>query len=164
MPVLTISPAAVVRQLLVDMGLGSDYTSNTAWPCFHDHEPDLKDNSASRGESVTVYGASGRGEGRLMLDGEPSGTDGVQFRVKGRTAARTYAKASAILDAISRRGSGNDAYLRDVAVTDDAGTALGTFLVQCFVSIGSVIELGVDQPNSRRCLATLNAEVRILER
>lgn len=142
MPILTHPPAAVVRQLLIDIGAGSDRADEptAAWPVYASSEPDQPD------AVITVYDTAGRDQGRLNSDGDALDQPGVQVRVRAGTYAAGYAKASAVRAAVL------GVYDRTVAMGD------ARYLVHALTRVGQVIALGRDVPSaSGRKAFTLNA-------
>lgn len=139
------SPADVVRQLLVDLGLGIDYADDrTDWALFASGEPDLPDNC------ITVYDTTGLDEGREMVSGERQEHHGLQIRVRSKTQAVGFAKARDISVALDE-----DVYQETVAVDGDS------YLVWAVRRTGDPLFLGKDAPNSKRNLFTINATVSL---
>lgn len=133
------SPADVVRQLLVDLGLCSDPGAGFAWPAYASAEPPAPD------EAVTVYDTAGTSFGRSMATGARSENPGVQVRVRARDHRTGWAKA------------------RQIARLLDTGTlwravTVGTaaYCVQDFGRTSDVLALGKEVPNSKRSLFTVN--------
>ena len=144
------SPSEVVRQLLVDLGLGVDGTwaaneyTGAAWPVSASGELDKPDNT------ITVYDTAGRGLGRGMAGGELNQNFGFQVRVRATTHRIGWVKADTI-----QRTLAEDVKLRQVNV---AGTR---YLVWAVVGIGQVLPIGTEVPKSKRKLFTLNAMATI---
>ena len=88
---LAHSPAAIVRQLLIDLAIGSEAAS---WPVYATSEPDEPD------ACLTVYDTAGRLQGRTHPDGEVQGLDGVMIRVRAADAESGWAKANAVAIAL----------------------------------------------------------------
>lgn len=149
---LTHSPARVVRQMLVDLGLGvaGDYDQTGRytggdWPVFAASEPDLPD------ECLTVYDTTPIDDGSIMIDGERQEHQGVQIRVRAREHDAGWLKARAVAVAL-------DESVYDETVTID-GT---TYLVMSANRQGGIAVLG-KEPTSRRNLFTLNALVTMYQ-
>lgn len=138
---LSHSPAAIVRKMLVDLGLGNAHTSLT-WPVFVSAEPDMPDNA------ITVYDTAGRDHGRVM-QGERQGMRGVQVRVRATHPAIGYAKADAVAMAL------DGVYQRAVSVDGAA------YQVHAITRTGDISALGKEAPDSRRSLFTLNALINV---
>lgn len=141
------SPADIVRRLIVRAALGSAPELGGTWPVYASGEPHAPDHV------ITVYDTEGKENGRTMPDGEAQRHVGVQFRIRCTTHPLGYRKASDIRTYISEISYQESITLGDVA-----------YLVRCFSSIGQVLSLGKDVPNSSRVLFTLNAMVVIEQR
>lgn len=150
------SPSEVVRQLLVDLGLGVDGTwaaneyTGAAWPVSAGGELDKPDNT------ITVYDTTGRGLGRGMAGGELNQNFGFQVRVRGTTHRVGWVKADSIQRTLAEGVS-----KRQVNVAADATTPAGRYLVWCVSQVGQVLPIGTEVPKSKRKLFTLNALVTI---
>jgi hypothetical protein len=130
-------PADILRQLLIDLRVGSDVTA-TDWPTFSQKEPDSPDNA------ITVFDTMGRDLGRTNPDMVRSERYGIQVRVRGGDINATGVRARSIamaLDSVVRR-----------PVTMDATS----YLVLGFVRTGPVLRLGVDAPSSGRWIFVVN--------
>lgn len=141
------TPADVVRQLLVDLGVCPD-SATARWSAFSGHEPD---GTTTHDDCVTVYGTEGVDTGRLMPTGEATGYYGIQFRVRSRNEAAGWKKAAEIRTAIAET-----AYSDSVTVPAEQGTAEYRFLVRNFNGIGRVLRLGVVATAGQRYVHTLN--------
>jgi Bacteriophage minor capsid protein len=124
------SPAAVVAQLLNDLGYGSVYV---------DGEPSEPD------AVVTVYNTSGVLDGRTMVDGEVQEHHGLQIRVRDVDDATAHAKVDDVAIALDQR-----VYANVVEVGSDQ------YIVYCLNRKSSVTHLGTDKPTSRRTAYTVN--------
>lgn len=88
------SPAAVVRQLLYDLGL-----AGASWPAKVAAMPSLPD------QCMALVNTVGRKQGRVQWDGEVQGTHGVQVLVRSGSPSPGAAQADAVaktLDAVTR--------------------------------------------------------------
>lgn len=142
---LAHSPAEIVRQLLVDLSLGTNRADNSDWPVFDSSEPDSPDNC------ITVYDTVGTSQGRIMFDGFQEGYDGVQIRIRSTTHDVGWAKADAIklaLDAL---------YQRMVAVS----TSRYEIHSINRVSAPSVEVRGKDTPSTKRSLFFINCLLHV---
>lgn len=140
------SPAHVLRQLLVDLGLGGQVGGT--WPAYVSSEPDSPDSA------LTVYNTASRDQGTTGPDGEVQELHGVQVRVRAADDVTGWAKARSVavsLDAVSHA---------TVTVTR-AGTTTSTYLVDCVVRNGDVRSLGKDSPTSKRNLYTIDLLVAV---
>lgn len=143
------SPADVVAQALVDEGVGSDPSGESAWPVFVTKEPSTPDNC------LTVTDTTGVDHGRVM-SGELQGHRGVQVRIRARTQALGFRKATALRVFMSE-GNAAHSGCRNLTVTLDGVV----YLLRNFAKIGDVLSIGSDTPNSMRRVFTLNATVLV---
>ena len=124
------SPAMIVRQLLLSLGLGA--TSST-WTVFVAALPESPD------EAICVYDVAGRPVGRLMVDGTRIIHPGITVRVRGREYPATWNKANDIALAF-------DSVWRTVV----AMSATESYLVLNISRAGSILPLGVEEEGGRR--------------
>ncbi len=134
---LPISPADIVRQLLIDMGLGAN--GGTVWPVSSTKVPDDPD------EVIIVTDTTGKQNGRAMYDGKVFRHIGIQIMVRAGLHVVGYAKADAIWTDIAT-------VLRHVVTLDGVG-----YFIQCFANISNVIPLGMEREATARNLFTINA-------
>lgn len=144
MPVLPHSPADVLRQLLVDLGLGSEPAALSLWPVYATSEPSSPDNC------LTTYDTTGLTDARLMVTGEAPVHHGFQVRVRSADHQSGWAKANAVRTALAE-----SVYQHTVHVGASA------YLVHAVARIGDVLTLGSESPTSKRRLFTLNAVVTL---
>ena len=147
---LNHSPADVVGQLLVDLGLGTSADVDTdadlgQWPVGVGNELEYPD------ETLTVYDTAGRTDARFMPDGHLAEHHGIQLRVRGRDQQTAHLKARGV-----RRSLLTDVYDRTVYLADDVGTAATAYVVHAVVGAGNVLSLGKNVPNDARSLFTVN--------
>lgn len=138
------SPADIMSQVLIALGLGTDPADSMAWPVFVSVEPSDPDNC------ITLFDTTWRGDGRSMIDGETWHHYGFQVRVRAATHKIGFAKASAIHE-------GFDMDVLDMTVTLD-GTS---YLVQS-VTGTDVVKFGQNVPDTKRHLFAVNALAPIL--
>jgi hypothetical protein len=136
---LNHSPAAVLRQALVDLGLGSDPGAGQEWPAFATKEPDAPENA------LTLYDTAGRDLGRTAPDQGRTEMPGVQVRVRAGRVADGWAKANALAVALDR------VYWQTVVVDSTP------YLLWHVARTTGVLSLGLDSPNTARRLFTVNA-------
>ena len=128
---LSHSPADVIAQVLIDLGLGADYATDptsVAWPVSVNDEPDEPD------DEITVNDTEGRMQRRRLWDGRWGEMHGVQVKVRSADPVEGYAKADAVkaaLDALANRECAVD------------GTA---YRVQSVSRTGGVLSLGKLRP------------------
>lgn len=143
------SPADIVRQALIDMGLGTLPSEEGAWPVFVSVEPDRPDNC------MTVTDTLGKDNGRIMVDGVRPEHHGFQIRFRATSHPVGYLKARAVAVAL------DSLYQRAVTVTT-SGTDR-TYLIHCVNRAGDVLYLGQDvSDRNKRDLFTINGTSPIL--
>lgn len=140
---LTHSPARIIRQLFVDVGLGAEPVNTlTVWPVFSGREPDLPDNC------ITIRNTQGTSFGFTQTNGQLQEMHGIQVRIRGVTEEVAYGKARAIAVAM-------DESILDATVI----VANSVYHVQSITRIGAPLDLGKEVPKSQRNLFTINATV-----
>lgn len=140
---LADSPATIARQLLVDLGLGTQPAAAGAWPVYASQEPDTPDNC------ITVYATQGTDDGRLQVDGSLQGHLGFQVRIRSDGYETGWQKGDAIQTTLATQ------VLRETVVV-----GANVYLVQCVAKIGDILELGKEQ-GSYRFLFTINAVLSV---
>lgn len=149
MPALSHSPADIVQKLLTEMGLGTDpdLSPIQAWPVYASNEPNEPDNC------ITVYDTQGHDSGRTNPDGEVLDHFGIMIRFRAVTHAVGALKAQNLKAVLAEQ-----AYAQKITL-DTA-----RYLVPCFANIGQVLYNGLDNPNSKRSVFTLNmtSAIRVL--
>jgi hypothetical protein len=138
--VLAHTPARVLAQVMVDLGLATNPEAPTAgaWPVYAGKEPDEPD------DAMTVYDTAGRDQGRVNPDGTRLELYGVQVRVRSAAKQDGYVQSwviTAALDAL---------YWRTVVVEAE------TYLLRNVVRAGPPVALGTDSPRTERWLCTTN--------
>lgn len=134
--------ADILRNLLLDLGLGSEVMAND-WSIAIGEIPEDPDNV------MCIYDTSGVSDGRIMANGQRVEHPGVQIRVRsldywaGRNKAEEVALA---LDAVLRR---------DVSLDEESVSA--TYSVQNITRTGTVNALGAEESDRRRFHFTINA-------
>ena len=114
------SPADILRQALVDAGVGTMPTAAGAWPIFAAHLPDGTTNA------ICVYDTGGLKDGRLMT-GATITHPGWQVRVRAARQPDAWAKMEAIreaLDAIGQTSVAIDAATYKLAAVSQTGDIL----------------------------------------
>lgn len=132
------SPAEVIRQLIVDLGVGNDPPS-PEWPAYASFGP------ATGDDLIAVLDGRSKGFGRTMADGERQQHYGYRILIRSSTHAAGYARASALqnlLDQVSQR----------TVVVE--GTP---YLVHSVNRQDEVDPSGKDRPSSARSLFSLTA-------
>lgn len=141
---LSHTPAQVIRQLLIDLAVGTDITDAAAWPIYGSLHPDTPDNS------IAVTDTPGRVNGRSQIDGEVTEHHGVQVRIRGITHEVGYVRANLIKNAIDKESTRAQVVI---------GTS--TYTVHAITRVGDVIAMGPESPSSRRRLFSINAVVAL---
>ena len=144
--VLTHSPSDIVRQLLVNLNLGVDSTTDTTsdWPIYESREPDLPD------DCITIYNTADKLQGRTQNDGETQGQEGIQIRVRSTDPVNGQLKARSILVAI------------DTQVLQSVVNLEGrSYRIPALNRTTGVLSLFKEVPTTKRNLYTINATAAI---
>lgn len=94
---LNHTPADVIRELLVDLSLGSEPSDALAWPAYCEHMPDKGAHAANPDNVIVVYTTAGTQGGAIQIDGETPEKRGIQVTVRSNDTGDAYVKAAAIL-------------------------------------------------------------------
>ena len=133
------SPAAIVADLLVQLGLGIDFDSSGDWKVFISGEPPDPD------RIITVFDDPGRDSGRTHPQGVRLEHHGIRIQIRADTHAVGYPKARAIAVAL------------DTTVYQETVTIDGTvYQVHSISRTSDVLALGKDA-GSRRNLFSITA-------
>lgn len=136
---LSHSPADILTQVLVGLGVASQIEDNTAWPVFAGGEPASPDNC------ITIYDTEGDYHGRTMVDGAIQEHHGFQIRVRARDHATGYSKITAIRESLSQS-------VRQTLVIVDTTV----YQVWAVNKLRGIFSLGLEVPASKRRLFTFN--------
>lgn len=147
---LTHSPAQIIRDLLVDLGLGVLPSAGGNWPLFVTSIPDSPDSI------ITITDTLGTSDGRIQPTGEAAEHPGFQVAVRDSNHQDGWEKANAIRVALSETVASNS-----VSITDNVGTGTSEYVVFAVTKIGGIIVLGKELPTSKRHLFTINATVAL---
>ncbi len=139
----THSPADVLRYALVGLGVGTQPSTDGAWPIHATNEPDLPDSC------LTITDTLGTIDGRNMVGGSLAIHEGVQVRIRAATNLIGRAKASAVLDALAES-------IRQTSVTIGANV----YVIVAVTRIGGILPLGTEEGTSR-VIFTINAVVSL---
>ena len=140
---LTNSPQYIIRQLLVNLAVGTNYSLGGSWPVYDGSEPDTPDNC------ITVYGTDPEIQGHNLTDGEVTEQYGFQVRVRSVTNETGGSKAREIAQAL------------DKSVNLTVVTISPSSYVVVAVTRGSgPIPLG-KEPSTKRYLHTINCKASI---
>jgi hypothetical protein len=139
------SPAEVIGQLLIDLGLGSDPVLFQAWPVFNTGEPSAPD------DCITVYDIDGSFDARIMDDGVIEEHPGWQIRVRATDHKTGWQKLDLIRTTISENVYAEFTTLDGIL-----------YSVHAFTQIGRILPLGTDrQHQTKRRIFTLNGTIPI---
>lgn len=148
---LAHSPAEIVRQLIIDAGLGSDIGSNLLplgpWPVYDASEPNEPDNC------ITVYDTLGHDDARLLLGGELQQHYGLQIRIRALSHPVGWVKGTAIRT-----------FFSEIVKTSNVTLESVSYLVWAITRIGQLSALGYDTSISKRRIFTLNCTTAIDQR
>lgn len=157
------SPHRVIQQLVVDLELAvdpedwmadhdADAIPNAVWPVYYAREPDRPD------DLVRVRGTEGVSSGWTQVDGERQERHGIQIMVRGRDDDLTEHRARHIAIALDR------VHRQFVTVLDPntgTGSDATVYIVHSFDRTSGVIPLGLDTPEGKRSLFTINGVTAI---
>jgi len=139
-----MSPADVIRQLLIDEGLASNDVEADwcAYTGFFPNDPN---------QALCVYDMAGKQDGRLMKTGEQIIHPGIQIMIRGLDYLPTRFRAHDI-------AIGLDAQRKTVVAVESTGS----YIVHNVSRIGDIMSLGMEMDGDRRRhLFTINAVVTI---
>ncbi len=148
--ILTHTVDQIVRQLLIDLGHGSD--GGASWPVYAVQMPDTPD------ECIGVLDQVGVGRGRFQIGGEQQKMHGIQILMRAADMQTANVKANAIEIALSE-----DVHLASVTVTDPQGYGTAT---QQYIIYNISWRSGpfpLHEPTSDRKLRSLNVLVNVRE-
>jgi hypothetical protein len=138
------SAAFIIRQAIVNGGLGAEPGAGPPWPVYASAEPGAPDNV------LTVFDTGARDLGRTSPDGGRTELPGIQVRVRAGTHEVGYAKADEIalfLDSL---------YWFPVVVFGVL------YLIHAVHRTGGIASLGRDAPTGTRRVFTVNGITDIL--
>ena len=134
------SPSQIIRQMLVDLSLGTLPSEDDDWPIFATNEPDTPDSV------ITVYDTLGKLDGRTQVDGKLQIHHGFQVRIRDANTRNGYSKANAIAIALDE-----STYQETVTISDSI------YLVHSVSRTTDVLPIGKETPTSKRNIFTINA-------
>lgn len=124
------APSEIIRQLLIDLGLGAE---ENEWTTYVGFLPDKPDNA------ICVYDTAGKMDGRLMVTGEQIEHPGVQIRVRGLSYSEVWNKATAIALNLDAQ--------RKISVVTSSEEA---YIVHNVSRSGAIIPIGIEDTEGRR--------------
>lgn len=133
------SPARIVKQLLLDLTLGTEVTADDEWPVFLEMMPDAEDTDTVPANVITVYTTAATMLDRHMVDGEYAEYHGIQFIIRSTNRSVGYAKAKAILESMDKS-----------ILRTNATIGASTYKVWCMNRSSDVIHLGAESETRRR--------------
>ncbi len=146
---LSHSPAQVMAQLLVDLGLGTTPNAGgdqTVWPVFYDNEPNTPNNVVTVSDTTGVTFAGDSFGGR-------NEHHGFQVKVRSGTIRGGYPKANAILVGL------NQLRLEGPRIVAVEGVDYSVWQVR---PTGGVMRLGPETNSTRRGY-TVNGKVYVVQ-
>lgn len=150
--ILTHTVDQIIRQLLIDLGHGSNGDDNLSWPVYATQLPDTPD------ECIAVIDQTGVGRGSFQVGGEQQKNHGIQIFVRSSNTQAAGNKANAIEIALSE-----DTHLDSVTVTDPEGygTSTQNYIIYNISWLSGPFPL--HDPTSDRKLRSLNVIVNVRE-
>ncbi len=142
--VLTHSPARVISQLMVDLGVASGVGTGT-WPVFPNTLLDSPDNA------IRVKDTVGIDRGRFMGTGERQENEGFQVMVRAGKQATGWTRANLIATTF------------DTGVRADSVTVESTTYLIDGISRSGVMSLGAEKADSKRELLTFNGTITFIQ-
>lgn len=140
------SPAAVIAQLIIDLGLATDPLSSGSWPVSVDSELDSPDNV------LCLTNTEAELSGRVQVTGQMSELWGIQLKIRAADPQTGYAKANAMAVAFDQTIRRN-------------WTAIGSnvYMIGAVTRKGSVLYVGREGSATKRHIYTINAIVDIIQ-
>lgn len=153
------SPARIIKQLLVDYGLGFDPEVGTAgtspWAIYRGREPDRPD------DLIKVSDTTPRGEGDTQTDGIHQQHEGIQVFVRSADYDRGYRKINAISLALDQVNFVSVDLPAPEGEGEVPGTAEIRYEVQSCTCTSGPAPTGPDTPAGKRLTFTVNYLVSI---
>jgi hypothetical protein len=149
---LTYSPADILRQLMVDLSLGTTPSDDDSWPIYCSVQPDTPDNL------ITTYDTTGVHQGRVMTDGEVQERHGVQILIRSSRFTTGWTKSRAISVALDA------AYDASVVMGVESYTVHAISRSSGPIALGKEVPVdGGNTPSSKREVFSLNCTVSVRE-
>jgi hypothetical protein len=137
------TPAQILQQLLIDLGVATDVSDDEAWPVYFGLQPETPD------DSICTYDTTGVLGGRDQISGEMQEHYGVQIRVRSEGVNDGVIKALELCSQL-------DTNVKRESVVLGASY----YLVWAVTRTSTINSLGTDG-TSRRRLWTINALMSI---
>jgi len=136
---MTHSPEDIIKQLLIDLSLGTTPADAGSWPIYSLQEPNTDDNL------IVVYGTEGRLHGRNSVTSKMAEHYGIQIAIRSNSPTAGHTKANAVAVAIDQTAS-----LNAVTITSSV------YVIHSVNRVSGPINAGTE-PDSKRYLTTINA-------
>ena len=143
------SPADVLRQLMIDLDLGTDPDDEEDWPIFCSLTPDAPDALISTWNTTPVQ------HGRAMVGGEVQKIHGAMIWLRAKDDPTVQDKANAVLIALTQQVSFDEVICP--AVGDIPAS---TYVVKNVNLASGPIAVG-KEPTSSRDVVTINVLVSV---
>ena len=145
----SFSKPLLLRNLLIDLGLGTTPSDDGAWPIYVARTPNAPDSV------ITVTNTTPRTQGRTSPNGITIHHYGVQIKVRDAGPTDGWVKANALTVALDQT-----VLLSVVTLEDTDGTGSSTYMVYA-ISHSGILSLGKETPTSKRDLFSINALVAL---
>lgn len=147
---LSHTPAEILRQCLIDLGVATDQEDEQPWPAFYALLPGRPD------EVITVQNTQGTLDGRLMDEGEYVEHPGFQARLRSRYQRTGWLKAQEVWNTLS-------AIRRQPVTLPHPETEVDVdYTIQSVTLTAPIAVLGQDPDNERRENFTINGRITLL--
>lgn len=141
---LTDIPCKIIRQLIIDLGEGTDPDDSDTWPAFASKMPDNPHNA------ILVRDTEPIPQGRVAY-GQDQMHRAMQVTVRGTTEVTAYEKCESIRSQLESVNRSN--------VTVGANT----YFIDAIFRRSGPLPIGPEPPEGRRELVTLNISCPITE-
>lgn len=147
---LSHTPAEILRQALIDLGVATDQEDERAWPIFYALLPE-----GVGVNLMTVHNTQGTLDGRLMDDGDYVEHPGFQIRLRTRYHRDGWLKAQAVWNALAgiRR--------QPVTLPDPETEADVDYVIQSVTLTAPVAPMGQDPDHERRENFSINGRMTL---
>lgn len=142
---LNHTPDQVLRQLLIDLGVGVMGGKQGDWPIFCTEEPETPD------ECITLYWGAGQLDGLFQINGETQEHYGIQVRVRGKGYQSAYDKVKSVMLELEQH-----VMMTTVTVPLVDAVAAGTYVAECCTRASGPLYLGTERDNAERDVFTIN--------
>lgn len=148
MTALKFTPSVILRQLLVDLGVGTmpDPTTPTAWPIYAESMPNSPDSM------ICVYTTQGVLNGSVMTDGEVQEHFGFNIKVSSARPDEGWSKAQTIINALDKTINRNSVSIGPF-----------TFLMHAITRSSGIIPLGKGIPTNKQNTFSINGTMSLTQ-